>query len=699
MGNITSNPVVGNYGDGSSWIGGVAPVDGDIVIIAAGSTISVTDTDTCTIGTSGDSGTVALTIEGGGQLNISGTLRCRGDIRLVSAGLLHGNAGGKIILDSPPGSRYGIKSFYSTLVVGPFTSSGVSWEEGEFFTIDGDGGRGGARGFVDFLQSFTNLTGEFDCKYTKFINLGDADFAAIQWYPFFEHQKFNWENVAVINCGTVDVYNRGLADTSWEFVDFRNPVSEYPYRWLDHGEVTVGSRYISSITVYSEAAKSVMQSTPGLTQDNFILYNTLQDVSLVNDRIASHWFCIIDAGLAGVLPIPPKRNWEITESIFLSHQNNPHISYEIDVDAGPSTGNYHSYNIFDGDGYFDIDTGECTSMGMANTVHHNLAINGAGILVAGSRPLSSMGDVVHNTVVGDRTGLAGVNETESSAASLGVLRNNLMFGSNNAPFNNGAVQQRSFMVPQNRFILDHNASWGNPSTTKAYPVGHPFAGQQSYLDDDSYSEWWAPTQIFGVDNATNDLVVNPYFVNPEWTVRGFFGLPTVRDVAREAVTINGLDYEGNLIAKTTKTPAIILLAGFTAFTPTNSALETAGYGGTYIGAMDVQADPIVTVTAPLQYTGRARYSVTPISNPEDTAINPSHTYKFAQAPELMAAMGWVDGVDHWAFDLNGVPKTVSYETIMSQEFGPKFFAGVNGVVVYSVDQAVTTRQNKVLKPV
>jgi hypothetical protein len=75
----------GNWGTGSTWVGGVAPGDGDVAIIATGHTVTLTGN--VTIGTSPASATTyQLDIQGTGQLDLDGySITVKGSV-LLGAG-------------------------------------------------------------------------------------------------------------------------------------------------------------------------------------------------------------------------------------------------------------------------------------------------------------------------------------------------------------------------------------------------------------------------------------------------------------------------------------------------------------------------------------------------------------------------------------------------------------------------------------
>ena len=87
----------GYWDVGATWVGGVAPVvDVDTATIAAGHTVTVRDARG--IGTSGASGTVALTVTGTIVINAAFVLK--GELWQSKGSNVNGNAGGSITFNA-----------------------------------------------------------------------------------------------------------------------------------------------------------------------------------------------------------------------------------------------------------------------------------------------------------------------------------------------------------------------------------------------------------------------------------------------------------------------------------------------------------------------------------------------------------------------------------------------------------------------
>ena len=89
----------------------------------------------------------------------------------------------------------------------------------------------------------------------------------------------------------------------------------------------------------------------------------------------------------------------------------------------------------------------------------------------------------------------------------------------------------------------------------------------------------------------------------------------------------------------------------------------------------------------IQYPGSAKLNITPISNPDDTALTPTHTYSLADSHQIRTALGWTWGVDHWAFTSTGIPKVIPGSVLIANGIGPQFFCGSKRIAGYSTIQA------------
>ncbi len=289
----------------------------------------------------------------------------------------------------------------------------------------------------------------------------------------------------------------------------------------------------------------------------------------------------------------------IENSVFLSRVNNPHFIGNLSGAGNGLTATRITGNLFDADGYFGSDWGESYVPNDDGPIIQNVVIGNGVNLISTPYSASTKARVKHNTIYDAYS--INVGETNSSTEQLIEYTSNLMVSMRNGI----GLKQHSMFASQTNFTLDYNASYNMSTASNLdYPAGHSYAGQNSYLGATSIAEWWNPAQTFGTDNATHDIIADPRFADPDWTVRGYFGADSVQDVGKEIVTVNGFDYQGNPTTPTTKTAATTLASAAQAFSPgdesgiidagdpssgiTEDAINHPIYGPPDIGAYEYQ---------------------------------------------------------------------------------------------------------------
>lgn len=88
---------------------------------------------------------------------------------------------------------------------------------------------------------------------------------------------------------------------------------------------------------------------------------------------------------------------------------------------------------------------------------------------------------------------------------------------------------------------------------------------------------------------------------------------------------------------------------------------------------------------PLQYSGKTRNNLTRVTG-TSTTISPTDTYRLADADAARRAAGFIYGVDHWAFNADGTPKTILGSVLIENGVGYQFYCGDKGVAGYSQAQ-------------
>jgi hypothetical protein len=184
----------GNWSATSTWGNAGPPGNGDTATIATGTVVTV-DVDT-TVGTSGVTGTAAISLQNNGQIIIAANhlLRTRGDI------IATGNfGGGTTAMKMNPGATL---EFDSSQAVSPSTTKYVFGESGDSFLTYLDSSActtgnhcsvrsnaGGANGRFS-MSGFSDGGGEV-WAYTDFLRIGDAGNAGAT--PGFSSGLIPWD--------------------------------------------------------------------------------------------------------------------------------------------------------------------------------------------------------------------------------------------------------------------------------------------------------------------------------------------------------------------------------------------------------------------------------------------------------------------------------------------------------------------------
>lgn len=201
----------GPWGTGGTWVGGVAPGNGDTVTIAAGHVVTVTDNRTVGHSPAAADAVQAILVAATGSLiiNASVTLTVRGDIYTSSSDAVRSvilNAGATLEMDAsaagtPATARYVIRgtSQYDGSLPGFYCNGSA----GSRCTVRSNAGGANAR--------FTNngtFSGLVEAYYTDFTRIGDASNVAFQ--PTMSDEVSNPASTFVLDhctlnaCGALD---------------------------------------------------------------------------------------------------------------------------------------------------------------------------------------------------------------------------------------------------------------------------------------------------------------------------------------------------------------------------------------------------------------------------------------------------------------------------------------------------------------
>lgn len=586
---ITSKAVTGNLSDPTNWVGDVAPVDGDIPTIVAGADITV---DIPIIfGADGGQYAFAAYVLAGGTLRVSDDLTIRGDLVQQRGSYVEITASGSLTFDS---DSAGVYRMWRTVSSGSGTTTfKISGTEGSHVPISSDNTRGGRNGVI--WQTDSDYT-DFDFQNVKFTRIGDATYRAIQFDIGTDHTS-NFSNLIFVECGEVlHKLTDGTSSVVWDAIDFRSSTSA-PYTIQDGGAKTTGTRLLTNITSYMEGSA-----------DSGVIYSddvVVQNVHGFNSGISQGYFtsghrlsvdgALMVADIGGFVSPTGHSQANLTNMVFLSSADNTHYCNENEYIAAEGK-NYYSNVVFDGNDT-TTQTNDGILVGGEVDVRNCISLNKGGI-IANAITTQAIVTIENCTVLGNGihtgqdTALLSLGENYGSATQGLLCRNNLMVGTVESVF------QHNMFVAQTNFTLDYNGSFDNGYAPNLdYPTGHPHAGENSYASQ-AIGNFWNPAETFGSDNATNDIVADPEFVDDTVSVLAYIGEADILSAGREIVKLNGVDYLGNLVTPTDKNVTDALAYIQAGLTPTNQIYANAASDGGDIGAVAVQEEqtPPTTTT-------------------------------------------------------------------------------------------------------
>lgn len=579
--NSCTTSTTGNWRT-TTWAscGGTYPQTGDTAAISGSAVVTIPTSEAEIVGTDGATGTAAITVSGTASLIINGTLDARGDVANQQATTVQINGGGTLTLDSLSGNKYLWKSSGNGGSGNALLNiSGTAWTTGNYGTVNGSGGRGGTNGEI-VPSDGGDLFGVANFNYALLENLGGSGSTAYSTYEYVSSVADTESHVVWLNCGPIEP-NIATGGMSWNAVDIRNPQGSPSLQIADGGS---GSpRTLTNLTVYNTntSNSSFNFNARSFTNiSNIILYNTefVAEFSTVASMTFSNFFFLADTDPNADAPFISLDNAAsdiVQNSIFLSHYDNPH--YIIEGGAASGSANQYTGNLLDGDGFIGSDSGDAVTSGSgAFSFNFNLNINKAGTL-------SSMASAGGKATVNNNTSYQSygfqIGET-SGAATQGVsFVNNLISSQADG------IHQESAFVSQSGWTVDYTGYYNMTGSNITQPV----LGNNSYLAPATYNPYWT-SGSFGQNNkGLHDITGNPNFVDATRTVRGYGGWSSVQNVAREMVTINGIDYTGAPTTATAKTVAGILSWVQYGFRPINKIYHNSSSTGGDIGSQPWQA--------------------------------------------------------------------------------------------------------------
>jgi hypothetical protein len=221
MAAITST-ASGDWNVGGTWVGGVAPGNGDTATIAAGHTVTVTADQI--VGTSGVAGTMAIaiastsqvTVAAGIRLTVRGDTRADGVLRMEAGSTYEFGAGGSAQIYKITTSTTG---FTAARVVAAGTSGSRCT-----FTKEAGAGNGIICRFSTAAAARLGLTAD----YTDFVNIGSSSVSfgnhAINVSCSGATQEIHLHDCTMTSCGAVEATISAACHMSVQRVRFITPL-------------------------------------------------------------------------------------------------------------------------------------------------------------------------------------------------------------------------------------------------------------------------------------------------------------------------------------------------------------------------------------------------------------------------------------------------------------------------------------------
>ena len=207
-GTYTSNAVTGNWSDGSSWAGGVAPagLSSDVIVIVSGANITVTSSTSCGSVTINAAATAnSLTINGGVTLNVFGSVTLNSPTAAVSSTLEVGDGTLTCVSIAIPGSATANHIAIVSIATGTINCSGN-------ITFSGSAARAQLT-FTDVgiinIQGNLGTGGTFNAGGTGTVNFNGTTAQTAGGYTYYNFNADNPAGVTMAGASTITNLNIG----------------------------------------------------------------------------------------------------------------------------------------------------------------------------------------------------------------------------------------------------------------------------------------------------------------------------------------------------------------------------------------------------------------------------------------------------------------------------------------------------------
>lgn len=583
MAAITSN-ASGNWSAGGTWVGGVAPGNGDTATIASGHAVTV-DTST-TVGSSPASGgTAAIQVNGTGSLTIATgvTLTARGDVKLNNAAMTM-NAGSVFRFDASQASSPSTTKYRLHIGTNHNQTSArlnVNGTSGNRCTISsvktssaGNGFISGSDGVDDWLQGGL-ITGSY-CDLT---NIGDASNPSL-YFGLTSTASFSIDNFVFDSCGKIQTsFNiADGTDLSITNCTMKNTLASEcmqlnsPNANTSDTRVVKGCIFDKLVELYPCRAIAIGGAGAG----EWCIFNGGIDTTNGSGKWASMTNCMLRETSAPY--------GDMTDCYVLAdgETDNPHpIQLAANAGAGLT---FHGVVFECPDSENTTDAGDLVSHSnpasvVTNTIEHCLAIpNGDGTspgvlssMLGGANTRVAINNNTWALTADDPTSnepaLGSVGETHNAASGqVTSFKNNIAY----SPTSRNALLFRNINGAPNSDVVsaanaDYNLMWNMLAGSEGKGYDQPITGSP----------------------GANDLNEDPDFVDITRNISTWDddlgGAGTVANALAELNLKNEAGYDSSYTV-----PALWtwVRAGFA---PQNQNLAAAGDGGVDIGAVPVVA--------------------------------------------------------------------------------------------------------------
>jgi len=582
----------GNWSSPATWTGGVVPGIGDTAAIGHAVTV---DADT-TIGTSGSVGTVAIAMSGGKQLTVADgkKLYCRGDMTLANSATtatsLILSAGASFFFDaSVSNAKYKVvvgSNYYSN----PQCCIKCNGTADARCTVQSISGNGTTYGYFATTSEWESAT--IDAAYTDFVDIDSAN------HLFFDNGLKQYNSISatktlkLINCTF-----SGCGQLIVAYNTHNNILHILNNNWS-------GTRH---------ATQTLM-----LQGDNVSSAGNMRIEGNVVDKVVELRRSYSFDDVFGNVFLAPVRNTEDTgiayfHNNFIGALDGGHIYH-----AGGSTSIYplliennYFYTLessgVDVHGIQQGSMGDGSEIEYGENIFENGAANvdtyvneGAWIMITGG---TWTANIHHNIVLRDG-GNFGSGRLIAALPASGVEYDFVM----NIDNNTGAYVTGPLIKTGEGYAghagmigsLTNNLAYSPAAVLRAVLADHANATKPegalvaSIVKSNNTYQCYEGSNGIGYDeyNAADadldatDLHLDPQFVDPSRRLKtwdaALGGPGTEAHALAELAKMNTADHDPAY------TPAALIAWVRAGFVPQNMGL-TAGYGGTYIGAVEPQA--------------------------------------------------------------------------------------------------------------